>query len=145
MSEGVWKEAIRNKIFLKRGSFKVGGKGTGVYCVAQTVQHEEMHLKVEEFKGSGKEDNDPRGPSLTPGDGIPDQEEKDGFGGIVTSPWDIDTYRMQYREDASGDESIRTFIAEEKLTKPVIREKDWANPGCQSAQKCGVENWEAKE
>ena len=115
-----------------------GRDGKGIFCVYFTVVHEQYHLKIyKDFKSSigTLKDLDE--------DWIPNIEEQNGWGGIITDHWTNDTYRvietLKLKPDYKfGDQEIRCELAVHKLNptneinKIVFPEKDWANPGCQS-------------
>jgi len=110
---------------------KVGGRGHGIYCAAETVQHEQEHLFVYNFSPSPDTD----------GDGIPDAIE-DNYRGIKTNPSHPDTYKVAIVFDDPdyaiiGDQEIRCLRMEERDDITVYPEKDWANPGMQHKNRMG--------
>ena len=108
----------------------VTGQGRGVSSVAETVEHELHHLTIyNAFLGAADAD----------GDGIGDSGEA-GYDNITTSVTDADTYNMASFSPGYiryGDNEIRARLRELNLNIQVYPDKDWANPGSQSATKYG--------
>ncbi len=115
------------------GTITVGASGAGILCVAQTVSHELYHITMYADL-TGKADVD--------ADGVADSSEG-SLGGIQSSAAHPDTYGLSslggvYAVYATyGDEEVRGMKQESNVTFPVLPTKDWANPGCQSADQHG--------
>ncbi len=135
LAPGTNQEFIYRSGSITYPSITTGGNGKGIQCVAETIQHENLHLKIyNDFKSlhNGFDDRD--------GDWIPNDQEAN-FADIKTNPDDWDTYRI-YSQGASlqwqGDQDIRCFKAEATLpANAIFPKKDWANPGCQHKNQFG--------
>ncbi|MEO7342491.1 MAG: hypothetical protein ABI073_16570 [Luteolibacter sp.] len=115
------------------GTITVGSNGKGIQCVAETVSHELYHITMYADL-AGKADVDQ--------DGVADSSEG-SLAGIQSSTAHPDTYGISslggsYSDYAAfGDEEVRGMKQESNVTFPVLPKKDWANPGCQSANQHG--------
>ncbi len=114
------------------GQIVVTGQGAGIQCVAETIQHEREHLNIYSLF-HGQTDND--------SDGIPNAAETTpnatSYGGIASDLNASDTYNMGGAYAAYGDNEIRCRKTELSHTIAIHPDRDWANPGCQSKNKCG--------
>ena len=114
--------------------FKYGGNREGLACCAAIVAHEVHHVDLhKENAGQTDTDKDQMADSF--------ESSKDG---IATHVGVKDTYRLSQKCDnfkiyeGYGDNEIRARWIER--TKIVYYEdKDWANPGFQSDDKCGYD------
>lgn len=114
------------------GEIIVTGHGQGIQCVAETIQHEQEHLNIyNQFNGQ----------TDTDGDGIRDTSETTNsatsYGGVTSDPTNANTYNMGAIYGSYGDNEIRCRKIELNLTISIHPNLDWANPGCQSKNKCG--------
>ena len=125
------------------GSITVTGQGDGIQCVAETIQHELHHLTIYDTfhdriavahanggANNGDPDDDPDG------DEIPNGDEPT-YNGIKSDPSDPDTFNMGGTYASYGDQEVRCRDIELHLTIAYHKDKDWANPGCQSKNKFG--------
>lgn len=106
----------------------VTGVGAGIFCVAETVEHELHHITIYNAF-NGKKDTD--------GDVIADTGEST-YDNVSTSITDPDTYNMVSFNPVYktyGDNELRARYKEINLSIEVHPEKDWANPGSQTAKK----------
>jgi hypothetical protein len=119
----------------------VMGDGEGIQCVAEIVQHEQIHISFHRLvhdpawhdPNLSYDDNDR--------DGVLDVHEPTLMG-IATDPGDPDTYRVAIalnwpKYATYGDNEFRAQLNMTKLTFQIYPEKDWANPGCQHANQYG--------
>ena len=115
------------------GSVTVTGRGKGIKCVAETVEHEKHHLANFNAFHAAIVATPPVDPDK---DGIPNANEPalDGMRSNTANP---DTFRMGGDYSGYGDDEIRCRKKELQLTIPYFTERDWANPGCQSKNRFG--------
>jgi len=114
------------------GSITVRSGGKGIQCLAETIEHELYHITMYADLGNNADGD---------GDGVADSSEAT-LGGVVSSPLHSDTFNLSslpgyeiYSEIA--DEEVRAMKKECDVSFPVFPLKDWANPGCQSANQHG--------
>ena len=114
--------------------FKYGGHREGLACCAAIVAHEVHHVDLsKENAGRPDTDKDQMADSF--------ESSKDG---IATHVGVKDTYRLSEKCDnfkiyeGYGDNEIRArWIERTKIE--YYEDKDWANPGFQSDDKCGYD------
>ena len=114
------------------GSVSAVGKGKGIKCVAETIEHERHHIWIYDQFHAGiaaAPDTD------ADKDGVPKAKEP-ALDGLRTDPDDPNTYNVpQY--PTIGDDEVRCRKKELRLTIPYYPKKDWADPGCQSKERFG--------
>jgi len=110
------------------GSVTVTGSGTGILCVAETIEHELHHLDI--YSNFHEIGNDPDA------DGIPSSVEGslDGMSTHLNNP---DTYNMRGNYSSYGDNEIRCRKIELNHTVQIFPNLDWSNPGCQHKNRFG--------
>jgi hypothetical protein len=114
--------------------FKYGGHREGLACCAAIVAHEVHHVDLHK-ENAGRPDTDK--------DQMADEFEM-SMDGIATHVGVKDTYRLSQKCDnfktyeGYGDNEIRArWIERTKIE--YYEDKDWANPGFQSDDKCGYD------
>lgn len=117
------------KIF---GSITVTGRGKGIKCAAETMQHEGHHIAIYKMFTAemAKPGADPDG------DCVPSTAEP-ALDMMKSSGTNPDTFRMGGDYSTYGDDEIRCRKTELNLTVPYYPERDWAWPGCQSVPAYG--------
>ena len=104
------------------GDLTVTGTGEGIFCVAETVEHELYHLSVYDNL-QGKSDDDQ--------DGVATSSEGT-LTSVNSSSRHADTFSMGGSYSNYGDDEIRCRAKELNISFEVLPKKDWANPGSQS-------------
>ena len=122
---------------LDYGSITVTGKGKGIKCVAETLEHERHHIWIYDSFHAGIANASSPDPDK---DRIPTTREP-SLDALRSDPNNADTYNLAGSIDPDysryGDDEVRCRKKELRLTIPYYPKKDWADPGCQSKEKFG--------
>ncbi|HEV8618394.1 MAG TPA: hypothetical protein VGQ70_02770 [Candidatus Udaeobacter sp.] len=118
------------------GSQTVCGRGKGIKCAAEILEHERKHIAIHDayhaiIAANAALDADK--------DNVPGTNEATADG-IKSNAKDPDTFNIRRTLPVYagyGDDEIRCRKKEVNLTIPYYPKKDWANPGCQSKNKYG--------
>jgi hypothetical protein len=118
------------------GSIRVTGKGKGIRCVAETVEHERHHIWIHDSFHAGIAAASSTDPDK---DRVPSARES-SLDGLRSDPSDADTYNLDgvySGYSRYGDDEVRCRKKELRLAIPYYPKKDWADPGCQSKEQFG--------